>query len=358
MTHKNLTIKEIAQRSGVSISTVSRVLNNSPSVSNEKREKIQAVIHENDYQPSMVARSMVSKRTHTLAIIAPDINNPYFTDLISEIELIANQSNYSILLFNTMSAGNRKVETKDSIEISVFKSILEKQVDGIFILGGDIDKENLSESYLTALNHLNSIIPVVVIGQYQNGVNCHFIDRNLKYGVTLITQHLLSLGYRDIGFIGGEPKIKITTERVKAFKEILSLYSSVNEETIILNDYYAKDGYQAIKLLIEKNILPKALVAMNDQVALGAFRALNDYHLSCPEDIAIVSCDAFPDADFQTPRITNVNQHNHDLAQVALTTLLFYLDTTEILPENMSQHLPELVIRESCGSKNIGGLKL
>lgn len=353
MDKKQITIKEIAVKSGVSVSTVSRVLNNKPSVDPVKRERIQRVIDELGYQPSMFARGMISKKTNTLAIIVPDITNPYFTSLIFEIEQYSKNLGYSLLLISTMTAGINRVPNGGSIETNAFKTILEKQVDGVIILGGEIDKTNVDNGYLNALNQLNSQVPIVIIGQTHPGCDCFFVQRNLEKGVQLLTHHFLALGHKRIGFIGGEPGVKITEERVAAFKKTLSIYTEVNEAYIILNDYYIEDGYRAVNLLLEQEIqLPTALIAINDMIAAGAVRALADAGLCCPGDMKIASCDRFFNSEYQVPRITTIDQHNEYLGAVAVKKLVSMIDSEETVIS--MHHDPELLIRESCGTHQKG----
>lgn len=293
---------------------------------------------------------MISKETHTLAIIVPDITNPYFTSLIFEIEQSAKKVGYSVLLINTMTAGMSKDSDGSLREADNFKTIKEKQVDGVIILGGELDKVSVDQEYLDSLNRLNREIPVIVIGQQQPGCECVFIERDLDKGVRLLTQHFLALGHRKIGFIGGERGVKITEMRLETFKSILNIYAKVDEDYIISNDYYIKDGYEAMtQLLQQEKENPTAVIAINDVVAIGALRALADAEMSCPQDIKIASCDYFLNSEYQVPRITTVNQHNEYLGEVAVKKLLHLIDeSNEDVP---FRHDPELVIQESCGIK-------
>lgn len=346
-----ITIKDIAKMAGTSVSTVSRVLNNSPSVSEVKRNKIKKVIADNHFQPNMLARGMVSNKTQTLAVVVSDINNPYFTDLISQIEVISRAAGYTLLLINTMTAGKMNQKNSVQLETDAFKNILERHVDGVLLLGGEIDREQVAPEYLTALNQLNEQIPVVVIGQKVAGCEALFVERDQYRSAEIITQHLLALGHRRIAFIGGEPGIKITSQRLTAFKKIMNIYSQVDDDLVVLNDYYPKSGYDAMTQLINSSVqLPDAIVAINDRVAWGIFRALHDNNLTSPDDIAVGSCDAFPNGEFMTPRITTVNQHNESLGKIALH-YLFQLIDHKNLEKIEETHLPELVIRESCGAK-------
>jgi LacI family transcriptional regulator len=347
---KNITITEIAKKSGVSVSTVSRVLNNSPSVSPQKRERIQQIIDEYNYTPSVFARGMVNHQTKNIGVILPDITNPYFASLFLQIESFALKYMYTTILFNTMfSKDSQKFETPLKEE-DYFKIIVEKQVDGVIILGGQIDKEDVPASFILALNQLHSRVPVVIVGAKIEGCDCLFVERNLKQGVTSLVHHFMALGHSDIGFIGGEPGIRITSSRIDAFKQSLhTLGRKVTDSFIVMSDYYAPDGLLAMNQLLtsNKDHLPTAVIAINDMVALGAIRAMKDANLRCPEDIAIASCDQFLQSDFSIPRLTSIDQHNEYLGRVAVLQLISAINGSE---EPISiNHTPELVIRESCG---------
>ena len=349
MTKKAITIKEIAKYCGVSVSTVSRVINNNPSVNPEKRKKIQDAIDLLGFQPNMLARGMVSKETKTFAVVVPDITNPYFTSIIFEIEQNCKDQGYSLLLVNTMSAGKSKDASSCLYEIEHFKKLKEKQVDGIIVLGGEIDKINVDDRYIETLNQINKSIPIIIVSQKENKCECTFIERNQEKGVIALTQHLLALGHRDIGFIGGEPGVKITEARLHSFKNTLSIYSRINENHIILSDYYIKDGYDAMRQLIAQDEpLPTAIIAINDNVAMGAIRALADAGIYCPRDIKVVSCDYFYNTEFYIPRLTTIDQHNEFLAQFIVKKLISLIHNEQINLE--FYHEPELIIRESCGT--------
>ncbi|MFC6176971.1 LacI family DNA-binding transcriptional regulator [Companilactobacillus huachuanensis] len=346
-----ITIKEIARLSGTSVSTVSRVLNDSPSVSPIKRAKIKEIIEQTHFQPSMLARGMVSSETKTLAVLVSDINNPYFTDLLSQIGEIAHRSGYTLLLIDTMTAGKRRSENGSQLEIEAFQNVEERKVDGVLILGGEIDKEDIDADYMSALNRLNQKIPVVIVAEKVGGCEATFVERDQQHSVSVITQHLLALGNRKIAFIGGQRGVRVTTSRVKAFKKIMSVYSKVDDKEIILTDFYSQSGYDAVtQLLKEEKDLPDAIVAINDQVACGAIRCLSDNGIKVPEDIVIGSCDEFPGSEFMIPRVTTVNQHNEKLGKIALIHL-FERISGKKMEVNDSLNLPELVIRESCGAK-------
>ncbi|NOU73082.1 LacI family DNA-binding transcriptional regulator [Paenibacillus sp. LMG 31458] len=346
-----ITITEIAQKSGVSVSTVSRVLNNSPSVSQKKRERIQQVIDEYNYTPSVFARGMINQTTKNIGVILPDITNPYFASLFLQIESFALKHMYATLMFNTMFSRDSKRFDTHLSEEDYFKIILEKQVDGVLILGGQIDKEDIPDSFILALNQLRRHVPVVIVGSRIEGCECLFVERNLKQGVTSIVNHFIALGHDRIGFIGGEPGIRVTSSRIEAFSQAMkSLGQTVYDPYIVTSDYYAPDGYAAMIQLLDatSDRLPSAVIAHNDMVALGAVRAMKDRGLHCPEQIAIASCDQFPLSEYSIPRLTSMDQHNEYLGRMAVLQLISAINgSDETITIN---HSPELVVRESCGA--------
>ncbi|WP_288760365.1 LacI family DNA-binding transcriptional regulator [uncultured Lacticaseibacillus sp.] len=344
----NLTIKEIAQMAGVSTSTVSRVLNKQAHVAPDKRIRVQKVLDQSGFQPSAIARGMVSKHTNTFGVVVSDIANPYFTTLVSQIEAPAKAAGYNILLFNTMTAGETPVDASQ-VEIDAFARLEEKKVDGVLILGGEIDRAEPRPEYLDALTRMAGNLPVVIMAQPLQGHDFQYVSRYQQLSGSIITQHLLASGYHDIGFIGGEPGITITTERLAGYKDAMNTYSTLREDRIFLSNYYVEDGYRSMQKLLASDTRPEAIVAINDQVALGAVRALNDIGLSCPADMAIASCDAFPDSNYFTPRITTINHHNRLLANVAVRKLLHQISPETYDLGDLTILPPELVVRESSG---------
>jgi len=348
---KNVTIYDIARESGLSVSTVSRVLNNNPHVSERALERVRAVIEKYQYSPSAVARAMSSNHTNTFGVLAWDIANPYFSALFLEIERYALRSNYSIILCNSLFGEDSHGVYSSMAEAEYFQMFLDKKVDGVLILGGEIDGEEVSQTYIDALNRLCKEIPVVVVGEVVEGCNCIFLNRNLGGGFPSLVHHLAALGNRRIAFVGGKPGVRQTTARLNAYKTTLrSLGLECDPRLIALTDYYSKDGYNGMVQILQSGAeRPDAVVAINDAVAMGAIRALNDNSLRCPEDVALVSGDQFFDSDFMTPRLTSLDQQNSYLGRLSILTLIGAVNGTA---ETMNfEHNPQLVIRESCGSK-------
>ncbi len=348
---KKITIYEIAKLSGVSVSTISRVLNNSPYVSAKTQAHVTDIINKYHFSPSSVARAMTSNHTQTLGVIISDITNPYFSELYLEIQRYAVDFGYSIILCNTFYGGSSHGVSDAIPENTYFQMMLDKKVDGVLILGGEIDRDNISTSYKEALNRMGRQIPVVILGQSVPDCSCTFVNRNLSGGVSALIHHLLALGRRRIGFVGGEEGIRTTTARLTAYTQTLkNLAIPFDPSLISLSNYYAPDGYRAMtKLLEQTEAAPTAIVCINDAVAQGAIRAIADKGLRVPEDISVVSCDQFPSGEYTCPRLTTLDQQNSYLGRMSIMTLISAINNdSECI--NIS-HEPHLIIRESCGAR-------
>lgn len=346
---ENTTIYDIAKASGVSVSTVSRVLNHSPRVSEKTRAAVERVIAERHYSPNAIARAMTNQSTHSIGVVLPDITNPYFSALFLEIQRYALSRGYSVLLYNTLFGGASHAIGSPFEELRSFNMLREKCVDGAIVAGGQMDLDQPSDAYVQALNQLNHALPVVAIGQPLDGCDCLFITRNLSGGIAALLQHLIALGSQSIGFIGGQPDMRQTTERLRAYRATLeALNLSVREEWIVLSNDSSEDGYAAMRRLLESEQRPQAVIAANDQVAVGAIRAVYDAQLSVPKDIAVASCDSFPGGEYQVPRLTGLNQQNEYVGKIAILSLLSAMQgVREAITIN---HAPTLVVRESCGA--------
>lgn len=346
---KPLTIKDIAELANVSITTVSRVLNKNNWVSDKTRARVEKVIEEQHFSPNLLARGMISKKTQTLAIIVSDISNPYFVTLVTQIEHESLQAGYKVTLYDTQSANKSLASQKVISEENIFNSIMDSQIDGVIILGGNIDYNSVPEEYLNGLKKLCATIPVVVVGRPLPEVNYSCILRDQAGCVETITQHLISKGYQRIGFIGGSKNVYITRERINAFRLTMKAAKlSVEDKWIIENNFYYEHGYQSAEALFNADkILPQALVCINDHVAKGVIRALKDRQINVPDDIAVASCEYFPGSEYYIPRITTVNHQNELIGKKVMEQLMGLLASEA--PETPPTKIPlRLMAGESC----------
>lgn len=345
---KNLTIKDIALLAGVSITTVSRVLNKHAWVSEKTRARVDKVIAEHQFSPNLMARGMISRQSYTLAVIVSDITNPYFVTLVAQIQQACLAIGYKITLYDTQSANRSQDASGD--ESAIFQSIIDSQIDGVIVLGGHSDYAPIPPSYLAMLDTLMSKMAVVVVGQPHPDNLWPCVMRDHQHCVELAVNHLLSSGLRDIAFIGGSRKVWVTRERVSHFRRALEQGGVTPcEAWICLNNFYPQHGYQAVETLWDLPQPPQALVAINDRVAMGAIRALNDRAIQVPQQVAVISCERFPGSEFFIPRITSVDHQNPLLGQNIITMMMAQLDG--ILADEARRTappLPALIAGESA----------
>lgn len=345
---RNVTIVEIAKESGVSTATVSRVLSGSGPVSPKTKARVEEVVRKYGYCPNPLAQGLILRQSRTLGMIIPNITNPYFSTLVGIIERAAHEAHYSIILCITSFTATSHKSGGQETEEDYFQMILDKKVDGVIIAGGQIDLCEVSDSYKTALEKLAKAIPVVVIGQTLPDIPCCFVNKEHEKGMVIAVRYLASLGHRRIGFAGGEPGIIITESRLQTYRAVLEqLGLDTDPDLVSVSDYYLPDGYNAAKKLLELDRPVTAILAMNDNIAIGAIRAISDYFLSVPDDIALISCDQFMDGNFLTPRLTSLERHTERLALHVIRLLLSMIQGTQA-PEPPDLY-PDLIIRESSG---------
>ncbi|MCR5753366.1 MAG: LacI family transcriptional regulator [Acetatifactor sp.] len=346
---EEVNISLIAKESGVSIATVSRVLNGTVPVSADKRQRVEAAIEKYHFTPNSLARSLIRKETKTLGVILPDISNPYFASMFMEIERNALAEGYSLFLCNTLYGGSSHGIPNTRKEAYFFDLMIDKQADGVLIIGGQVDMLSVEEDYRLALKKLCDRLPVVIVGKEIPDVGGIFIQNETGFGVSSAVNYLHLLGHNRIAFVGGQPGVTITKIRLDAYRNVLEeLGIPFDEQLIVLSDYYVDAGYSAMERLLKSNVDFTAFISMNDSVALGAIRCLADHGYCVPQDMAVISCDQFAGAAYQTPRLTGINQHHETLADIVVHTLVNAIND---IHEPVSRIItPELIIRESCGT--------
>lgn len=347
---KKITIKDIAKLAGVSVSTVSRAINNDSEVSEKTKKKIEKIVSETNYHPSMLARGMVSKKTNMLAILVSDITNPYFNQLVAELDSQLIDKGYTLSLFDTQTANGIQDKKNRLTEVSIFKQIQENNFDAVLILGGLLDETDINPDYQAALSNLAKEIPLILLGRDLThlSANIFSLKRDQRTPTQLLVSHMIQKGYQKLAFIGGSSNTWMTQERTDSFREILTEnHLPIDEKRIINNNFYAKDGYEAVTRLINSKVDFDGIVAINDRVAQGALRALRDFS-SSPQLKGIASCEYFPDSDFHIPRITSFDHNIPELGEKAIHLLFEVLDKEPINTENLAFPIPKLIIGESC----------
>jgi LacI family transcriptional regulator len=335
-------LEDIARIVGVSKSTVSRVVNNHPNVSQHTRERVLAAIREYNFYPNTAARALVTQRTRVLSVIIPQalsstFTDPYFPALLQSISLTANRHDYAIMLW--IGSANEEEER------FLNRIISNRLSDGVLIasaIDGDLFLQTLAQTEL----------PFVLTGPSQGNVK-HWVDVDNLKGARDAVTHLLSLGRRRIGTITGPLNMGAARHRLEGYREALREAGQlIDEQLIAVANFDEPSAYRAMRQLIECGV--DAVFVASDTMALGALRAAAEAGCCVPDDIALVGYDDLPIAATTTPPLTTVHQPISDLARAATELLIRLVEGKPMEYEHMllSAHL---VIRGSCGAQSQGG---
>jgi len=332
-----VTIKDIAKLANVSITTVSRVINNkTEGVSEETRNRILQLVKELGYQPNAIARGLVTKKTKTVGLIIPDISNPFFPDIARGEEDSAHIYGYNVFLCNT----DDNLE-KESEYINALK---EKYVDGIIFTSSSIPKHE----HITDL--IKSGIPVVIMDRRIDSEDIYGVFLDNYEGGYIATKYLIDLGHKRIGCITGPLYISNAIERLEGYKRALvDNEIEVDNRLIFEGDYKINSGIIGAEKLLEHEVT--AIFASNDLMAYGAYKAIRSYGYKIPDDISVVGFDDIQLSQILEPQLTTIRQPAYDMG-LAAARMLIKLVEGKKLKKKIINFRPQLIIRQS--TKNIG----
>lgn len=335
-----ITIYDIAKEANVSVATVSRVLNDTAPVKASTREKIMAIIRKHQFQPNALARSLLKKETGMIAIVLPDITNPFFPEVFWGAQNEARDKGYTFFLCDTEGDYGRESE---------FLSILrEKRVDGIIFMGGRINLSKCPPELAQELTELSNHLPIVLVNGNvpRGGLPRVYTDE--ASGAALAAQHLIDIGHREIAFLGGAEHMSTTMVKVKAYRKTLEANGiAYREELVRFGGYSIKDGKEAMRVLIDSGERLTAVCCVNDYTAIGAIKAAVEQGLRVPEDVSIVGFDDTPLAEAILPELTTVSQNTHELGKTAVE-MLHELITRKKTKKQVALK-PKLMVRQSTG---------
>ncbi|HEC22840.1 MAG TPA: LacI family transcriptional regulator [Chloroflexi bacterium] len=330
------TMRDVAERAGVSVTTVSHVINETRPVSDELRTRVLAAIEELGYQPNALARSLRRKKTHTIGMILPDSANPFFAEVARSIEAVSFEHGYSVILCNTDGDLEKELLYTDLL--------VEKRVDGIlFVAAG------MSAEHILALEEQH--MPVVVIDRDIPDVAVDSVLTDNAQGGLLATRHLIELNHRRIGCITGPSDVTPSAERVSGYQQALQENGIPLDETLIVRgDFQYESGYRATRHLLALSDPPTAIFACNDLMAIGAVCAARELGLSVPEDLSIVGFDDIRLASFVNPSLTTIAQPKHEMGVLATQMLLERMQDRD-RPPRRQMLSTSLVPRQSTATR-------
>ncbi|MFD8544623.1 LacI family DNA-binding transcriptional regulator [Streptomyces sp. NPDC059649] len=326
-------MSEVARRAGVSVTTVSHVINETRFVSPEKREAVLTAIKETGYVPSTVARSLSTSRTLTLGLAMSAISNPYFGEVAQGIREEAERHGYTLLLADTHDDPER--------ELRIAADLYQRRVDGILLAPAAHGERTLA--YLEERG-----VPVALVDRLISPAHDQVGCENAEATAGLV-QHLADLGHSRIGLVSGLAGLSTTDERVAGYRSALAGNGlPVDERLIISGGSDAEPARRAVHALLDLDDPPTALIIGNNHMTIGAMRALRERGKTVPTDIALIAFDDFEWADLFTPRLTTVAQPCHDMGTEAVRLLLSRLKDPDLPPRTVRMP-PELMHRDSCG---------
>ena len=319
----------VAEKAGVSPSTVSRILNGTAQVSLEKQALVKAVIAELAFRPDPAARSLAGGRTMSIGVLTQFIDSPYYGEALRGIEDELHKANY-VPLF--VSGHWNEAEEKSRLFM-----LQERKVDGIIVLTGKLADETLIDMAET--------MPIVVTGRQLSAENLFSIDFDNAEGACLAVRHLHALGHRRVVFISGPLDHPDATQRLQGYRdELMRKDMELDERLVVYSDYQESGGFRAMNELLASSVNFSAVIAANDQMAYGARLALHRAGLRVPEDVSLMGFDDLPHSAFTLPPLTSVRQSVYEIG-ISAAKAMFDLLHKRNPPSRLVE--AELVVRES-----------
>jgi len=325
-------MRDVAERAGVSVTTVSHVINETRPVSDELRERVLAAVDELGYQPNVLARSLRRGETHTIGMIVPDSANPFFAEVARGVEDTSFEQGYNVILCNSDGDLDK--------ELLYANVLAEKQVDGILFVAAGVSTEHIHGLQRRRM-------PLVVVDREIPDAAVDSVLTDNAHGGRLATRHLLELGHRRIGCVTGPSDVTPSAERVTGYRWALDKDGiPVDEALVVKGDFQYKSGYQAAYQLLAMNDPPTAIFACNDLMAVGATRAAIELGWQVPTDLSVVGFDDVRLASFANPPLTTIVQPKYEMGVVAATMLLERLRDLDMPPRRRVLDT-SLLIRQS-----------
>jgi LacI family transcriptional regulator, galactose operon repressor len=337
-TSASVTIRDVARASGVSPMTVSRVINESAKVSPETRRRVEQAITELGYVPSRLARGLSRQQTGTVAVLVPDVANPFFTAIVRAAEEVARRADYQVILCDTRA--------DLSVERDVIEELIAHRVEGLVIA----PVSDRSRDQLRRLVEFG--VPFVLVDRVVPGMDCDVVLGDSTGGARRLVEHLLSLGHTRIGFIVESDEVSTARDRRQGYEAALNAAGIRPDPALIVNATVdPSGGSEGMKQLLELEDRPTAVFTVNNLVALGAIEAVRAAGLEVPDDVALVCFDDIEYASRLYPFLTAMEQPAETFG--ALGTQLLLERIAGRGPDRRYEVvLPgEFIIRKSCGAR-------
>lgn len=330
--NKNITIQDVARAAGVSVSTVSRVLNHKDDVAPNTFRKVQSVIAELGYTSSLAARSLRSHRTGVIGLVLPDLEDPFYIEVLKGINHAIVELEYDLLAYASSSIRTYSKPDREQLYVSLLNGTI---TDGMIVVTPS------AASFSTPA-------PLVAIDPHNESSGYPAVISMNRAGALTATEYLIGLGHRRIGFVGGRPDLRSAWERLEGYEGALRQANiDVDPDLIAIGDFTSETGRVCARRLLSLEEPPTAIFAANDQSAIGVIEAAREAGRRVPEDLSVIGFDNIPEAAYCNPALTTVDQFISRMGYVATEMLIRLIEDGDL--ESDQYTMPtQLVVRDSC----------
>ncbi|GAB4121217.1 MAG: LacI family DNA-binding transcriptional regulator [Roseiflexaceae bacterium] len=327
-----VTIHDVARAAGVSVSTISRVLNNKDDVAPETSERVRRVMQELNYTASLAAKSMRSRTSKVIGLILPEVTEPFDLEVIHGVGSAIRGSGYDLIIYTTSGEPLNRRASWELDQLALLKGGL---TDGCIIVTPTAPTFPDTER-------------IVVIDPLGDGTNVPSVLARNRVGALSVMEYLIGLGHRRIGFISGRTNTLSAMRRLIGYQDGLAAAGIPFDPSIVgEGDYSRESGRSAARHLLNRPDRPTAIFAANDETAFGVMDVAHELGLSLPNDLSIVGFDNLPETNLSTPTLTTVDQSIREMGAIAVRLMLDILRGD--MPEERLIKVPtRLVIRDSC----------
>lgn len=301
------TIHDVAKKAGVAPITVSRVINNSGYVSDALRTKVNAAIEELGYVPNVLARSLKSKRTNTIALVFTDITNPFFNVMARGVEDAASDAGFNVIFCNT--------DESQEQESKYIQLLLQKQVDGILLVPADTHSKSVD-----VIREQKT--PLVIVDRRVTHKDVDIVRGDSEDGAYQITKHLIDLGHRRIALLTGPKQVSTAEDRVQGYKRAMETHGLQQYIDYHYGFFNQHSGATQTRMLFSRANKPTAIFAGNNLISIGALATLRELQIKVPEDVAMVCFDGIPDNLTTIPFMTAALQPSYEMGKRATEVLI------------------------------------
>lgn len=332
---------DIAREANVSQSTVSRVINNNPRISEATRQRVRKAMERLGYSPNAVARTLITGRSQLLGLVVSNITNPFYPEVIEAIVATATEHDYNVVLCNT--------QEDLQLQTSYLQLLIEHQVDGAILTSSLLDAEG------RLARMAPDTIPIVMVNRTVEGLRVDSVRMNNVAAGRMVARHLVELGHRDLAFVGGLAQTSTNSERLIGFRsELETLGVGLPEEYVTHRAFTRASGYELTEGLLALPQRPTALFCADDLIALGAMDAIVDAGLRIPDDISVVGVDDVPAASLRQVALTTVRQPAAEMGRRAVQLLLERIQGAPDAEPIDIVLRPRLIVRRTSGPAQVG----